>query len=135
MVDAIVRGFLGEWGQALLDAYLKYSLYINAILLIYAAAIVLARRNYHLILNSLLKTLEGQYQAQVSNKNRKQIEALLRKRTIPWEQARKASRYPFLTSSKGISLHVKTDKTLQRLFSIETLSYHLEQQQKERSTT
>ena len=135
MVDAIVRGFLGEWGQTLLDAYLKYSLYINAILLIYAVAIVLARRNYHLILNSLLKTLESQYLAQVSNKNRKQIEALLRKRTIPWDQARKASRYPFLTSSRGISLHVKTDKTLQRLFPIETLSYHLEQGQKEGSTT
>src|SRR4030066_2050892 len=135
MVDAIVRGFLGEWGQTLLDAYLKYSLYINSILLIYAVAIVLARRNYHLILNSLLKTLESQYLAQVSNKNRKQNEALLRKRTIPWDQARKASRYPFLTSSRGISLHVKTDKTLQRLFPIETLSYHLEQGQKEGSTT
>ena len=134
MVDAIVRGFLGEWGQTLLDAYLKYSLYINSILLIYAIAIVLARRNYHLILNSLLKIIEGQYQAQVSKKNRHQIEAILKKRAIPWEQARKASRYPFLTSSRGISLHVKTDKTLQRLYPIETLSYHLEQGQKERST-
>src|SRR4030067_487613 len=92
MVDAIVRGFLGEWGQTLLDAYLKYSLYINSILLIYAVAIVLARRNYHLILNSLLKIIEGQYQAQVSKKSGGAPDAVCRNcRDAPSRFARPAS--------------------------------------------
>jgi hypothetical protein len=122
MVDTVIRGMLGTWGQALYDFYLQYSLYINAALLIYAVLIVLARRNYHLIQRALLQSLKNQYPALIDRKTEKQIAAALKKQSIPWEQAIQASRYPFLTTSHGITPHIKNIPTLQRLFPLETLA-------------
>jgi len=125
MVDTVIRGLLGNWGQALYDFYIQYSLYINAALLIYAVLIMLARRNYHIILSALLKSLESQHPALIARKSEKQIAAALRKQAIPWERAVQASRYPFLTTSRGITPHLKNIRTLQRLYPVETLASHL----------
>jgi hypothetical protein len=69
-----------------------------------------------------LQSLKNQYPALINRKSEKQIASDLRKQSIPWEQAIKASRYPFLTTSRGITPHLKNIHTLQHLFPLETLA-------------
>ena len=130
VVDVIIREFLGNWGQILLDFYLRYSLYVNSLLFLYVVLVILSRRSYHLTLRRLLAILEDQYQAEIRKKNRHQIKAALTRQGVPWEQALGASRYPFLTPPRGIGVRVKSVKTFQKLFPVETLAALLEQEQK-----
>jgi hypothetical protein len=130
MVDVFVRELLGNWGSTLLDTYLKYSLYINSIIFIYVVTVILSRRNYHQILNSLVKDLKIKYQNQFKNKDKRQIAAVLNEHGVPWEQGLNASKFPLLTHPRGILVYPKSTRTLQRLFSIEHLAEALKQGQK-----
>lgn len=127
MVDVVIRELLGKWGGILLEGYLKYSLYINSIIFLYGALVIFSRRNYYKILNSLIVNLNSRYKNKIKNKDRRQIEAILKKGGVPWAEAEKISRYPFLTPPRRISLHIKSVKIAQRLMPIETLAMLLEQ--------
>jgi hypothetical protein len=135
VVDVIIREFLGNWGQTVLDTYLAYSLYINSILFVYVILVILSRRNYQVTLTRLLEILETQYQTQLRKKDRRQIRDALKAKPIPWEQALNASKYPFLTPPRGIGMRVKSVRTIQKLIPLETLATLLEQHQKEHKPT
>ena len=127
MVDVIIRELLGNWGGALLDIYLKYSLYIHSIIFLYVILVILSRRNYHFILNNLIRELNHRYQNKIRRVDRRQIEAILKSEGVPWEDALKVSGYPFITPPRRISLHFKSMKTIQRMIPVEALAVLLEQ--------
>ena len=122
MIDAFIRSFIGEWGAGLLDFYIENSLWINGILLLYVLLIVLSRRNYRIVLYSLFVSLNTKYQSQVKGTDRKQLGRILTKVEIPWDDALKSSSFPLITSPKGLLPKYKNTKTLQSLYSNETLA-------------
>lgn len=127
MVDVVIRELLGNWGSSLLDTYLNYSLYINAAILLYVLLIILSRRNYHQILEALLRDLRIRYQAQIKNKDYRSIAALLDRNGIPWEQALSASKFPFIAHPRGLTIHTRSARNLQRLISVNSLASSLAQ--------
>ncbi|MEI7990179.1 MAG: hypothetical protein WCI88_14180 [Chloroflexota bacterium] len=120
MIYIVVRSFLGPGGTALLDLYLKYSLYINGIILLYVLLLVISRRNYLTISNLLIQDLNNKIPF---NKDEQiQIRTMLGKIQIPWDDYIKATLFPFITPPKGWIFHLKTVQSLQRLYPPERLA-------------
>jgi hypothetical protein len=131
MVDVVIRDLLGNWGSFLLDTYLKYSLYINAAVLLYALLIILSRRNYRQIRESLQRDLRIRYQAQIKNKDHRSIVAMLDRNGIPWEQALSASKFPFIAHPRGLTIHTRSARNLQRMIPVNSLASSLAEPPKE----
>jgi hypothetical protein len=121
MIDALVRKFLGTTGSGLLDFYMQYSLWINALLFTYAVLVIFARRNYGQVVQHILADFIHKYGNTLVKKSPKEIRALLLKWKIPWENGMRAGWFPFISSPQGFLLHVKSDKTFRKIFSIEIL--------------
>ena len=121
MIDALVRRFLGTAGSGLLDFYLEYSFWINAILFIYAMLVVFARRNYGQVARFILADFIQEHGDRLAKKSPKEIRALLLKRKIPWGNGMQAGWFPFVSSPQGILLHLKSDRTFQKIFPIDVL--------------
>ncbi len=122
MVDVVVRSFIGEWGQRILDFYLDNSLWINGLVLLYFVIIVFARRNYRFIIISLVENLKVKYGSQLKGENPKQISKQLTRIDIPWDTALKTSSFPFITPPGGFRPYLKNEKTFHKLLSNETLA-------------
>lgn len=121
MVDAIVRSMIGTWGNWLLDQYLAHALWINGLLLGYALLVVLARRNFKMILQFFVVHLQEKYAVQLKNKNREQVSRFLMRVSLPWQQALARAPFPFFSPPKSIRLYLKTESALKRAISLEVL--------------
>ena len=131
MVDSFIRGILGEFGSNLLDFYREYSLWINGIILLYFLLVVLAWGNYRRILQALSSQVMQEYTDQLSKKKTQQeIEAFLKKKSIPWETCFTISRYPFVTPPGRFTLYLKTKSSMPKLFPVELLAQIIGQQGK-----
>jgi hypothetical protein len=86
MINIMVRGFLGEWGQAILNFYQQYSFWINAIILFYFLMVILSQRNFKQTLENLIIAIENKYPGQFEKKTNKEIARILGKKEIPWEE-------------------------------------------------
>jgi len=122
MIDTVVRGFLGEWGQTLLDGYRQYSLWINSILLLYFLALLISQRNYRQTLADLLEAIEKSLPGQFQKKNSQDIARLLKKKEIPWEAGLKASQWPLIASPRQLIPRIKNEQTLKKLYPIDNLA-------------
>ena len=122
MIDTVVRGFLGEWGQTLLDGYRQYSLWINSILLLYFMALLVSQRNYRQTLADLLEAIEKSLPGQFQKKNSQDIARLLKKKEIPWEAGLKASQWPLIASPRQLIPRIKNEQTLKKLYPIDNLA-------------
>ncbi len=76
MIDALVRRFLGTAGSGLLDFYVQYSLWINALLFSYVVLVMVARRNYGLVAQHILADFLQKHGDKLSRKSPKEIRAL-----------------------------------------------------------
>lgn len=133
MIDALVRGTLGTTGTALLDFYIQNSLWINVLLFTYAILVVVARRNYGQVAQSILAEFLKKHGDKLARKSPNEIRALLLKWKIPWENGRQAGWFPFISSPQGILLRFKSDKTFQKIFPIDVLVQTVVQQTSSRS--
>ncbi|MGW8144810.1 MAG: hypothetical protein ACWGN2_10475 [Anaerolineales bacterium] len=122
MVDVIVRSFIGQWGQKILDFYQNNSLWINGLILLYFLMIIFSRRNYRFIIISLVEDLKRKYGSQLKGDNPNQISKRLKRMEIPWEQALSTSSFPFVTPPGGFRPYMKNEKTFQKLLSDEVLA-------------
>jgi len=122
MIDTIVRSFLGGWGQTLLDTYLKYSLWINSLLLLYFLALLVSQRNYRQTLAELLEAIEKTLPNQLHKKTSQEIAKLLKKKEIPWEAGLKASQWPLIASPRQFIPRIKNEQTLRKLYPIDDLA-------------
>ena len=128
MIDALVRRFLGTAGSSVLDFYLAHGFWINLVLFTYVILVLFARRNYFQIGRSILADFIQQHGDTLITKNPKQIRAMLTRWNIPWELGMKAGWFPFVSSPQGLSLHIKSHKTFQKIFSVDTLTELIVQQ-------
>lgn len=133
MIDALVRRFLGTAGSGLLDFYVQYSLWINALLFAYVVLVMVARRNYGLVAQHILADFLQKHGDKLSKKSPKEIRALLVKWKIPWENGRQAGWFPFISFPQGILLRFKSNRTLEKIFPIDVLVETVVQQTSPRS--
>jgi hypothetical protein len=122
MVDVIVRSFIGEWGQRILDFYQTNSLWINGLVLLYFLIIIFARRNYRLIIISLVEDLKDKYDSQLKGDNPHQISKKLNRLEIPWEKALTTSSFPLVTPPGRFRPYLKNEKTFHKLLSNDLLA-------------
>jgi hypothetical protein len=121
MIDALVRKFLGTTGSGLLDFYLQYSIWINALLFTYAVLVIFARRNYAQVVQHILADFFHKYGNTLAKKSPREIRALLLKWNISWESGMKAGWFPFISSPQGFLLRLKSDRTFQKIFTVDVL--------------
>jgi hypothetical protein len=121
MIDALVRKFLGTAGSGFLDFYMQYSLWINALLFTYAVLVIFARRNYAQVVQHILAGFFEEYGNTLSKKSPKEIRTLLLKWKIPWENGIQAGWFPFISPPQGFLLRLKSDRTFQKIFTIDVL--------------
>jgi len=133
MIDALIRGSLGTTGTGLLDFYVQHSLWINALLFMYALLVVVARRNYGQVAEHILADFFNKYGDKLARKSPNEIRALLLKWKIPWENGMQAGWFPFISSPQGILLRLKNDRTFQKIFPIDILVETIVRQTSSRS--
>jgi hypothetical protein len=121
MINAFIRSSLGTWGSAVLDFYIQNSLWINILILIYAAAVVIGRWNYRQFLNSLLGEFCLKQAELIARKNRADLKYALKHTVLPWEKAMQALRFPLLTPPGKYGFVLKNKVNLEKLFETEKL--------------
>jgi hypothetical protein len=122
MIDVLVRGFLGEWGQAILDFYQQNSVWINAIILLYFLIVILSQNNYKQTLTSLILAIEEKYPGQFDKKTSKEIIRILGKKELPWQAVINTSKWPFIATPRQFYPHAKNESSLKKLITIEILA-------------
>jgi hypothetical protein len=125
MVDIVTRSFLGQWGQALLDVYLNYSLWINLFILLYFLVLLISQRNYRWTLAGLIEEIEKSLPQSLNKKSIQQVSRLLSKQEIPWEAALQVSRWPLIASPRQLIPRIRSTQTLIKLYPIDTLATFL----------
>ncbi len=134
MIDALTRTFLGTSGSRVLDFYIQYSLWINALVFLYAGLIIYARRSYSQVTKHILADFMQHHGSKLERKSPKEIRALLLKSNIPWENGMQASWFPFITTPRGLVLHLKNSRTFKKIFPVDVLVDAVLQQTSTRSS-
>jgi hypothetical protein len=133
MIDALIRGTLGTAGTRLLDFYLQNSLWVNALLFVYAILVVYARRSYDQVARYILADFIQIHGEKLPRKSPKEIRALLLRWKIPWENGMRSGWFPFISFPQGILLRFKSGRTFEKIFPIDVLVETVVQQTSTRS--
>jgi hypothetical protein len=122
MIDGFIRGMLGTSGTSILDFYIANSFWINGLILLYALAVVLARRAFESSRQSLLAALHRQYGARLDYRGRNSMVGILKQIKVPWDQALAQILFPFLCPPGSFRIYCKNPATLQKLLPLEDLA-------------
>ena len=124
MVDGLICGLLGGYGEVVLDFYLEYGLVINGIILLYAIIVSFSYRSYRSALAQLLNHLTENYSDKLQKKSTKELEHLIGKIDLPWQEAYEAFRYPLIAQPMKLLPQKKTLDRLKEMISISVLADH-----------
>lgn len=124
MILGIIRGFLGNVGQIMLDFYMLNSLWINSLVLFYGLLVFLARQNYNRIWYRLL--LEIGFDPSKPEKKLKITKTIYEK--INWKSVVSSSKIPFISLPGKWTLIPKNLQKLQEIFDLENLKKLLNEQ-------
>ena len=122
MIYSFIRGMLGSSGDMLLDFYVANSLWINALILLYAILVAVARHTFDVSRKLVIAFLESQYSQQFEQKKSGSVLNALHKINIPWDQALGHSAFPFMTPPGSIWIYPKNSATFQKLLPLEKLA-------------
>jgi hypothetical protein len=122
MVNIMVRGFLGEWGQALLNFYQQNSVWINALFLLYFLIVIFSQNNYKHTLATLILAIEDKYPGQFDKKTSKEIARILSKKEIPWQAVLNTSKWPFIATPRQLYPRPRNVSSLKKLITMEILA-------------
>ena len=122
MIDVVVRSFIGDLGGRILDFYLEYSLIINGIILLYFVFILIGRRNYSVVLDTIVSSLIKNHENQLRSNNPKQLSAVLKRLEIPWSEGIDSTYFPTITPAGSYRPYLKNEKNLQKLYTNEILA-------------
>jgi hypothetical protein len=128
MIDLFVRSMLGPLLSRVLDFYIQNSLWINSLLMVYIVLIFIGRYNYRKVLEALVQGLKDKYRGSINRKTATEIERVLNNQGVPWEAGLQNSNNPFITPPGGLTVSIKTLKSLQKFFSIKQLAVILSKQ-------
>ena len=121
MFDIFIRSLLGPWGQKILDAYIANSLWINGLILLYFAILVLSRWNYRRTQAAIVAGIQARYAQSSGKKATRDIRARLAQDGVPWEAGLGASFWPLIAGPRHVIPRLKNTPTLQKLFSPDDL--------------
>ena len=98
MIEAILRTMLGTAGYRLMELYVEYSLPINALIFAYLGLILLGRKSFRAIKESLKEEIE-----RVSNKSplgrpEAWFAKVLDSAQIDWDKISESTKIPFFSS-------------------------------------
>ena len=122
MVDALLRGLLGDYGEVVLDFYLQNSLVINGIILLYAIIVSFCYRSYRNALALLLNHLTENYAEKLQKKSTKELEHLIGKIDLPWQEAYDAFRFSLIAQPMKLFPQKKSVEKLKELITIPILA-------------
>lgn len=122
MVDALVRGLLGQVGSAILDYYTANSLWINTVILVYVFLIFLGKRSYASMKNTVQQYLTQEHGPELGNNSISWFKKTLKKHPMDWEEVKHSSAIPIVTPPKSWVFRAKTDKVIKELFSPELIA-------------
>jgi hypothetical protein len=121
MIDAIIRGMLGEAGSALLDLYLENAYWINAIVFIYAILLLIAKLGYQKIVTAIKSAMVDRFGEEIRNKNEKWYKKALEKNSLDWEKISNQTWIPIISIKGALGFRIKTPKNLRNTFTPETI--------------
>lgn len=121
MIDAIIRGTMGEFGSAIIDFYIEHNLIINAIILCYALLITFARRGYQHIKSALKAQLMTQYGVDVSKRGKNWFIKNVKPSEINWKELAGKTWIPLISKKGNPWFQIKTPKNLQKIFTPKNL--------------
>ena len=119
---------IGSWGNVALDFYIANSLWINGFFLLYALIVVLARRNFDNGNLLLINSIQKQYGEKLSGKSTASILSILKKISIPWNEAITKTALPLIAPPGSIWVYPQSIKNFQKFIKIENLVELLHQQ-------
>ncbi len=117
MLDAIIRGSLGEIGSAILDFYIQNALWINGILMLYVLILVLAKRGYSKIIQAIKREFIDQYGEEVSGKNEKNFTKAMERLQLNWEIIAKQTWMPIISINNSLFFKLKSPTFLRKHFT------------------
>lgn len=113
-MDEWLRSLSGKWGPSLLALYTDHSIWINTIVVLYGALLLLSWRNLRRIRSFLHAEVARQIDGAAN-------EVELSSLDVPWEQALKVSTFPLIAAEWGLLPRRVSVEHLQSLVTVEEL--------------
>jgi hypothetical protein len=132
MIDVIIRGSFGEFGSAILDFYIQYAFWINGIILVYALILVIAKRGYSVIKDTVLQKVIQQHGETVLSKNENNFRRAMDRMGFDWDSLSKQTKSPIFSAGKSLLFKIKSPENLKSHFTPEKI-YSLIKEVKEKS--
>jgi len=121
MIDAIIRGMLGETGSALLDLYLQNAYWINAIILMYAICLIFAKLGRRKIIAAIESALIDQHDEDVVKKNENWYKKVLEKKDLDWKDIANQTWIPIISTRGVFGFRIKNPENLREEFTPEKI--------------
>jgi hypothetical protein len=128
MIDAIIRGGLGEFGTALLDLYLEHAYWINTIVFLYAVALIAAKQGSRKIVAAVKSALMEKFGEDIEKKNENWYKKVLEKNGLDWEEIAHQTWIPIFSTKGALGFQVKKPQQLEKYFTPETIYKALQDQ-------
>jgi hypothetical protein len=121
MIDAIIRGMLGEAGSAVLDLYLEHAFWINAILLLYALMLLVAKQGHRKVISAIKSAMLDKFGQEIENKNENWYKKVLEKNGLDWEEIAQQTWIPIISTNGTLGFRIKTPGRLKNIFTPEKI--------------
>lgn len=114
-----VKSQTGDWGPALMDAYIDNSFWINALVLLYGLLLLLAWQNLSRITDVLIEQMVEQAIARgkTGRTGAKDRVVHFHEFDLSWQQASASSKFPFIARQTGILIRRNTLNNLRALIT------------------
>lgn len=122
MIYELLEKLTGAWGRPLLDFYLAHNLVINLGVLLYGLLLWFSWRNLQQIRHDLLAAMLRQMQAAPQAHLQLSPAALVKKVSIPWEQAVAQARFPLVAQQWALWPQRRSVTAVQSLLPPEELA-------------
>jgi hypothetical protein len=121
MIDAIIRGSLGEFGSALLDLYLENAFWINGIVFIYAVILLIAKQGYRKIASAIKLAMMEKYGEDIEKKDANWYKKVLEKNDLDWENIASQTWIPVISTKGALGFRIKSVEHLKEDFTPEII--------------
>ena len=125
MIYAFIRSLIGNFGRALMDFYIQYSLFINALILGYALLVFIAHRNYYGSLEKIFTNIRSANE-KFTQKGITKISAADYK-NVSWDEISKSIKFPLISEPRKWTIRIINSNYLMREFSVEKLNGFLQE--------
>lgn len=121
MVDTIIRNFLGQFGSRILNIYLQNSLWINGLILLYSAALLIGRCAFRTILKNFCNAIfPGGFEKKSYSMNAV-MKILNQTPQELWEKAMRSTSSIIISKPGSWIIYRKSPQTLQNLIDSTTI--------------